>query len=145
MSASTIPEEPSNVEQTLGDKNWIVTMDSEYGDDLGEGWLSRNNNFTSRCQKHQVPNNSFHTGLVYLPSYNLLYFYAFSIIPNGPHGLIPFYAYLEHTCDNLVENVSQRNVKRRNETDDITFEIMTPGMQTNFFCSVSPSLFVRFF
>jgi hypothetical protein len=43
-----------------------------------------------------------------------------------------FYAYLEHTGDNLVGNVSQRSVKRRNEADDITFEIMTPGMQTNF-------------
>jgi hypothetical protein len=35
-------------------------------------------------------------------------------------------------------------VKRRNQADDITFEIMTPSMQTNFFCSVFPSLFVRF-
>jgi hypothetical protein len=79
------------------------------------------------------------------PATIYIIFMHFPIIPNGPHGLIPFFAYLEHTCDNLVENVSQHNVKRRIETDDITFEIMTPGMQTNFFCRVSPSLFVRFF
>jgi hypothetical protein len=67
-------------------------------------------------------------------------FMHFPIIPNGPHGLIPFYAYLEHTGDNLVGNVSQRNVKRRNETDDITL----PGMQTNFFV-VFPQVYLYAF
>jgi hypothetical protein len=93
MSANTILEEGTNVEQALGDKNWTAAMDSEYQaddrvgnsddiGDLGEGWLSRNNNFTSHSLKHQVPNNSILTGLVYLPSYNLLYFYAFSAHSN---------------------------------------------------------------
>jgi hypothetical protein len=71
-------------------------------------------------------------------------FMHFPIIPNGPHELIPFYAYLEHTGDNLVGNVSQRSVKRRNKADDITFEIMTPGMQTNFFV-VFPQVYLYAF